>query len=97
MKVLKRTLMEMMAGGFLGFFLWSLVGQRAISMLFTSIGGSFNCQVDVLDGLARFVRWQMYCAIGGAVVFALALALFRRALAKRRAARPATPAQTGVS
>jgi hypothetical protein len=102
MKVLKRTLMEMMAGGFLGFFIWSLVGQQAISMLFTSIGGSFNCQVDVLNGLSRFVRWQLYCAIIGAVVLALGLALGRRALAKRRGARsaaavPVSPERGGVS
>jgi hypothetical protein len=103
MKVLKRTLLEMMAGGFIGFFVWSLVGQQAISMLFTSIGGSFNCQVDVLNGLSRFVRWQMYFAVIGAVVFAAGLALARRALAKRRSARagatavPVSPERGGVS
>lgn len=92
MKILKRTLLELMAGGFIGFLIWCVVGQRLISMLFSSIGGSFNCQADVMNGLSRFVRMQLYSAIAGAVVFALALALARRALAKRRSARAAAAA-----
>ncbi len=99
MKVLKRTLIELMAGGFLGFLIWSLVGQRLTSWWFTSPGGSFNCQVDVLNGLSDFVAMQLYSAIAGALVLAIALALVRRALAKRRSARAAAaaPVQHGVS
>lgn len=97
MKVLKRTLLEMMAGGFLGFLIWGMVGQSLISMLFTSIGGSFNCQTDVMNGLSRFVRMQLYSAVGGALVFAAALALGRRALAKRRSARSAAAPPAPVS
>lgn len=89
MKVLKRTLLELMAGGFLGFLIWSLVGQRLTSWWFTSPGGSFNCQVDVLQGLSDFVAMQFYSAIAGALILAIGLVLARRALAKRRNARAA--------
>lgn len=97
MKIVKRTLLELMAGGFVGFLVWSLVGQRLTSWWFTSPGGSFNCQVDVLQGLADFVAMQLYSAIAGALVLAVGLAVVRRALAKRRNARTAATGPAPIS
>ncbi|MEY4548708.1 MAG: hypothetical protein RL685_4903, partial [Pseudomonadota bacterium] len=97
MKILKRTLLEMMVGGFVGFLAWSLIGHRVTSMLFGSIGGSVNCQVDVMKGLSDFVAMQLYSAIAGAVVCAVALAFGRRALSKRRLARAAAAGPVPVS
>jgi ABC-type antimicrobial peptide transport system permease subunit len=97
MKIFKRTLLEMMAGGFLGFLIWCVAGQGLTSMLFTSIGGSFSCQLDVENALGRFVRMQLYSAIAGALVCAVALAFARRALTKRRNARAAAAGPVPVS
>ena len=95
---LKRTGVEMLIGAVVGFVIWCLAGKSMTSMLYGSLGGSFSCQNDVETALTRFLSMQLYSAIAGALVFAVAIGLIRRALDRRklRAAGP-SPAQSGAS
>jgi hypothetical protein len=95
---LKRTGVELLIGAVVGFVIWCLAGKSLTSMLFGSIGGTFSCQADVEIALTRFLSMQLYAAIAGALVFALAMGLIRRALERRklRSAGP-TPVQSSVS
>jgi Mg/Co/Ni transporter MgtE len=95
---LKRTGVEMLVGAVVGFLVWCVAGKSITSMMFGSIGGTFSCQADVENALTRFLSMQLYAAIAGALVFAVAIGLIRRALDRRklRAAGP-TPVQSSVS
>lgn len=94
---LKRTGVEMLVGAVLGFLIWCVAGKSITSMMFGSIGGTFSCQTDVENALTRFLSMQLYAAIGGAFVSAVAIGLTRRALDRRklRAAAP-TPVQSSI-
>ncbi len=76
--MLKRTLTWALGGAAVGFIIWSLIGQSAVSALFSSLGGTFSCQADVEAALSKFVRMQFYCALGGAVLAPLGAWLLRR-------------------
>jgi hypothetical protein len=95
---LKRTGVEMLVGAVVGFLVWCLAGKSLTSMMYGSLGGSFSCQLDVETALTRFLSMQLYSAIAGALVFAVAIGLIRRALDRRklRTAGP-TPVQSSVS
>jgi membrane protein DedA with SNARE-associated domain len=73
-------------GATLGFLLWSLMGQGAVSILFGSLGGTFTCKTDVEHALQQFVKLQLYSALAGAVVVPLLTWLIRRTFGKKRAA-----------
>ncbi|MEO8181334.1 MAG: hypothetical protein ABI895_21060 [Deltaproteobacteria bacterium] len=94
---LKRTGVELLIGATVGFVIWCLAGRSLTSMMFGSIAGSTTCEKDVMDALTRFLTMQLYAAIAGALVFALAIGLIRRALERRRlrTAGP-TPVQSSV-
>jgi hypothetical protein len=81
---LKRTGVEMLIGAVVGFTIWCLAGRSLTSMLFDPIAGTFSCQADVENALTRFLSMQLYAAIAGALVFAVAIGLIRRALGKRK-------------
>lgn len=76
--MLKRTLTWALGGAAVGFIIWSLIGQGAVSVLFGSLGGTFSCREDVELALSKFVRMQLYCAIAGAVLAPLGAWLLRR-------------------
>ena len=97
-KWLKRTGVEMLIGAVVGFLVWCLAGRALTSLLFGSAAGSFSCQNDVEAALTKFLAMQLYCAIGGALIFAVAIGLARRAIERRklRGAGP-SPAQSGAS
>jgi len=84
---MKRTLVELTVGAVLGFAVWCLVGRGLTSMLFGSLGGTFSCKADVEVGLDKFVSMQIYSALAGAIVVALAMAVGRRMLRNRKAGR----------
>jgi hypothetical protein len=95
---LKRTGVEMLIGAVVGFVLWCLAGKSMTSMMYGSLGGSFSCQTDVETALTRFLSMQLYSAIGGAIVFAIAIGLIRRALERRKLrSAGSSPAQSGAS
>src|SRR4051812_22888255 len=95
---LKRTGVEMLIGAVVGFVVWCLAGKSVTSMMYGSIGGSFSCQTDVQAALTKFLSMQVYCALGGAVIFAVGIGLLRRSIERRkvRGAGP-SPAQSGAS
>jgi hypothetical protein len=97
-KWFKRTGVELLIGAVIGFAVWCLAGKSMTSMMYGSLGGSFSCQTDVQTALTKFLSMQLYCAIGGALIFAVAIGLARRAIERRklRGAGP-SPAQSGVS
>lgn len=82
MLTLKRIMTLSLVGAALGFLLWSIIGQNAVSLLFGSLGGTFTCKADVEQGLRQFVQWQLYCALGGAVLLPLGAWLIRRSFSK---------------
>jgi hypothetical protein len=96
---MKRTGVELLIGAMIGFVICCLFGKSLTSMLYGSIGGSFSCQLDVENGLTRFLSLQLYSALGGAVVFAIAAGLIRRAWSRRkqRTAAPLPAAPSGLS
>ena len=81
---MKRTGVELLIGAVIGFVICCIGGKSLTSMLYGSIGGSFSCQTDVENGLTRFLSLQLYSALGGAVVFAIAAGLIRRAWSRRK-------------
>ncbi len=87
---IKRTLIELTSGAALGFVGWCLMGKRLTSMIYGTPGGSFSCQVDVEQGLDRFVAMQLYSAIGGALIAFLGMLILRRWWAKART-KPGAP------
>jgi len=97
-KWFKRTGVEMLVGAMVGFVVWCLAGKSMTSMMYGSLGGSFSCQTDVQAAITKFLAMQLYCAIGGALIFAVGIGFARRAFEKRklRAAGP-NPAQSGAS
>jgi hypothetical protein len=96
---MKRTGVELLIGAMIGFVICCLFGKSLTSMLYGSIGGSLSCQLDVENGLTRFLSLQLYSALGGAVVFAIAAGLIRRAWSRRkqRTAAPLPAAPSGLS
>jgi len=92
---LKRAVVELTVGAVLGFVLWCLLGKRILSAWFGSPGGSFSCQLDVVNALDRFVAMQLYSAIAGAVVAFIGVQLLRRWWAKSRTKLKAAPAAPG--
>jgi Mg/Co/Ni transporter MgtE len=98
MRWVKRTLVEMLVGAVVGFVVWCIAGKSLTSMMFGSLGGSFSCQTDVQLALTKFLSMQLYSALGGALILAVASGLIRRALQKRNTqTRSPTPAQSGAS
>jgi hypothetical protein len=99
MRWVKRTSVEMLIGAVVGFTVWCIAGKSLTSMLFSSIGGTFSCQMDVDAALTKFMAMQLYSALGGALVFAVAIGLVRRMLQKRkqRSVPPTSPAPSGAS
>ena len=95
---LKRTGVEMLIGAVVGFLAWCVAGRSLTSMLFGSVAGTTTCEKDVMDALTRFLSMQLYAAISGALVFAVAIGLIRRALDRRklRTAGP-SPVQSSVN
>ena len=95
----KRTGVELLIGAMIGFVIWCLAGKSMTSMMYGSLGGSFSCQADVETALTRFLAMQLYSALGGAVVFAIASGLIRRAWSRRKqrnaAPFPAAPSGLG--
>lgn|SRR5689334_5575705 len=85
---MKRVGVELLIGAMIGFVFCCIFGKSLTSMLYGSIGGSFSCQLDVENGLARFLSLQLYSALGGAVVFAIAAGLIRRAWSRRKQRNP---------
>jgi len=83
MQFIKRMLQLAAVGAVLGFLLWSIFGQGAVSLLFGSLGGTFTCKADVEHGLKQFVMWQLYCALAGAIAVPLLTWLMRRAFGKK--------------
>jgi hypothetical protein len=81
---MKRTGVELLIGAVIGFVVWCIAGKALTGMMYGSLGGSFSCQTDVENGLTRFLAMQLYSAVGGAVIFAIAAGLIRRALSRRR-------------
>lgn len=86
---MKRTGVELLIGAMIGFVVWCIAGKSLTGMMYGSLGGSFSCQTDVENGLTRFLAMQLYSALGGAVVFAIAAALIRRAWSRRKQRPPA--------
>ena len=84
---IKRTLTELSVGAVVGFVVWCLVGRSLTSMLFGSLGGTFSCKADVEVGLDKFVSMQIYSALVGAVVVAIAMAVGRKMLRNRKASQ----------
>jgi len=84
MRWLKRTGVEMLIGAVVGFTLWCLGGRSLTSVLFGPIAGTFSCKADVENALTRFLSMQLYAAVAGALVFAVAIGLIRRALGRRK-------------
>ena len=96
---MKRTGVELLIGAVLGFIIWCLAGKSMTSMMYGSLGGSFSCQADVETALTRFLAMQLYSAIAGAVIFAIAAGLVHRAIGRRRQrnAAPIPAAPSGLS
>jgi hypothetical protein len=89
---MKRTAVEMLIGAVVGFTGWCLAGKSLTSMMFSSIGGTFSCQADVEAALTKFLTMQLYSALVGALLAALAIGLTRRALERRKARAAPAPA-----
>lgn len=83
MHFVKRILLLATIGAALGFLTWSILGQGGVSLMFGSLGGTFTCKADVEHALQQFVRWQLYCALAGAVVVPCLTWLIRRAIGKK--------------
>jgi len=84
MRFAKRALLLASVGAALGFLVWSIFGQRAVSLLFGSLGGTFTCKTDVEHALQEFVKLQMFSALGGAIVVPLLTWLLYRVFGKKR-------------
>lgn len=83
MRFVKQLSLLAGVGATLGFLLWSLMGQGAVSILFGSLGGTFTCKTDVEHALQQFVRLQLYSALTGAVAVPLITWLIRRSFRKK--------------
>lgn len=83
MRFLKQMLLLAGVGACLGFLAWSLMGQGAVSILFGSLGGTFTCKADVEHALQEFVKFQIYCALAGAVALPLLTWIIRRSFGKK--------------
>ena len=96
---MKRTGVELLIGAVIGFVIWCIAGKSLTSMFYGTPGGTFSCQGDVEKALTHFLSLQLYSAIGGAVVFALAAGLIRRAWSRRklRNVPPIPAAPSGLS
>ena len=91
--LLKRTVLELLAGAGLGFLVWCLIGKSLTAMMFGTLGGSFSCSADVETALDKFLAMQLYSAAGGAIVVLTGMFFVRRALARSKNAKSAAAPQ----
>jgi hypothetical protein len=96
---MKRAGVELLIGAVMGFVLWCITGKSLTSMFYGTPGGTFSCQADVEKALTHFLALQLYSALGGALVVAIATELIRRAWSRRkqRSVPPIPAAPSGLS
>jgi hypothetical protein len=84
---LRVTLLAACAGVIFGFVGASLKGPELVSLLFKPLQDSFSCSSSVNLALTQFVRLQVTCAVGGAVLAMVGLFFWRRFFRRRAEAK----------